>query len=220
MPKLIGRFMAPLAMTTTLACMAIAGCGRDDHAQPGPATSPGAAATSSVILADVAAPPAPAAPPATAPVALPPMIPWADKKDGVSLAYPGDWTSKEDKDYVLRLVATGSDRTITFDVPDLPFHIPGMIPLGMVASGYTDDLKEKHADRQIDSQADHPIAGAPKAKLVQTSWKQNGTKYNNIALLIVHGDHVYILAAEASDADWPASKAAFDKIAGAIQWVK
>jgi hypothetical protein len=43
------------------------------------------------------------------------------------------------------LVPTGvklEDTSISLDVPKLPPHIPGLIPIGSVRNGYLDDLKK------------------------------------------------------------------------------
>ncbi len=159
---------------------------------------------------------------AAAPAAGAATVTFDDKKDNVHFNYSDDWKPKEDKDYVLRLVpaAGSSDRAITFDVPELPFHIPGMIPLGMVANGYVDDMKKQHADLHVDENVDHPMPGAAKSKLVRSSWKREGKSYSNVAILMIHGDQVFILAAEAEAADLAATREAFDKIAASIQWTK
>jgi len=158
----------------------------------------------------------------TAPTTSPALTIFDDTKDGVRLQYTTDWLPKPDPDYVLQLVpADGSTgRRIVFDIPDLPFHIPGMIPLGLVENGYLNDLKEKHTDVQVESSADHAIGRGAKARLVIASWTQDGGPHLNVSLLMVRNDHVYILACGCDPAHLAATRTDFDKVVDSLQWAK
>src|SRR5579862_2889327 len=100
--------------------------------------------------------------PATAPAVA--MVDYADK--GCHFKYANIWKPIKDKDYELHLIpAQGpADRNITFDIPDLPPHFPGMITLNRMQSGYVDDLKKKHADLHVDSSNEQPVPNS-KARL-------------------------------------------------------
>jgi hypothetical protein len=145
-----------------------------------------------------------------------------DKKDGVRLQYTSDWIPRPDPDYVLQLVpADGSiGRRIILDVPDLPFHIPGMVQLGLVENGYLNDLKEKHKDLRVESSADYAIGRGAKARRVISTWTQNGSPHQNVALLIVRTDYVYILACGSDPAHLAATRADFDAVVESLQWTK
>ena len=69
-----------------------------------------------------------------------------DRPDlGVRLAWPGGWETRPSQDFVLMLVPVGAPTVgtrISLDVPKLPPHIPGLIPIGSVRSGYLDDLRK------------------------------------------------------------------------------
>jgi hypothetical protein len=116
---------------------------------------------------------------------------------GVRLSYPGGWVAVPSDDFVLRLVPAGAGNdaaapSVSLDVPKLPPHIPGLIPLGRVVRGYIDDLKEKHRGVTVADPADTTVAGA-KARLVRASWDEpDGASYLEVAVLTVHGDRVYI----------------------------
>src|SRR5687768_2920171 len=74
---------------------------------------------------------------------------------GVRLSYPPAWTAVPSDDFVLRLVPAGAaddaaSPSVSLDVPKLPPHIPGLIPLGSVVRGYVNDLKKNHPDVTVD----------------------------------------------------------------------
>lgn len=173
-----------------------------------PSTTPATAAASN---------PAPSSAPAQTTVL------YDDKKDGVQFQYTSEWVSKPDKDYVLQLVPAadpGGDRRILFDVPDLPPHFPGMIQLGLIENGYVGDLKETHKDAHTVSSADHPMQEGAKMRLVESSWTQDGKPYSNVALLMMHKDHVYILSCRSDPAHLAVTRADFDRAAASLHWTK
>ena len=145
-----------------------------------------------------------------------------DRGGGVKFQFPSDWHSVKDPDYVLMLLpgdGKQKDRHIAFDIPDLPPHLPGMIKLGLIQNGYVGDLKKQHKDLKIDSAADVKVPGAS-ARLLRTSWHQNGQAWIDVALLMIHKDRVYILNLDADDGHLPATRAAFDSIQSSLQWTK
>jgi hypothetical protein len=163
-------------------------------------------------------PPAnPPPPPATGPA----TVEYKNDKEGVRLRYPSDWSPKADKDYVLKLVQEKHDgeRIITFDVPDIPLHLPGMITLGRVEKGYVDDLKKDHPGLKVEEAMDQAIAGG-KGRLVRSTWVEKKVPKTDLGLLMMRGEHVYILAAQSPTADLDPVKAAFDVVAKSLQWTK
>ena len=159
-------------------------------------------------------------PPASLPA--PARSQFEDRGGGVRFQFPSDWHSVKDPDYVLMLLpaeAKQKDRRIAFDIPDLPPHLPGMIKLGLIQNGYVSDLKKEHKDVKIDSSADVKVPGAS-ARLLRTSWHQNGQPWIDVALLMIHKDRVFILNLDSDDPHLAATRAAFDSIQSSLQWTK
>ncbi len=178
-------------------------------------------------VAMAAAPPenspsSPTAVPASSPAAPIVMKSFEHKDTGLHAEYPSNWISKKDKDYELMLVpADGtSGKQITIDVPDLPPHFPGMIKLGLIESGFVRDLKSQHKGVHIDRAEDHSANGGAKARLVESSWNENGKTRKQVALLMMRGEHVYILAYECDAPDAAEVQRDWDKVAASLRWSK
>ena len=142
-------------------------------------------------------------------------------KTGIRLDYPAGWITKQDADYELFLNPADPllKSVITVDIPDLPFHVPGMIPMGLVINGYIDDLK-KQAGAPVETRQEAVTIAGAKGKLLNSSWSAKGAAFYDTAIVIVHSDHVYIFRAAG-----PASEAAgvlkiHDQIAKTISWTK
>src|SRR5438552_659890 len=64
---------------------------------------------------------------------------YANVKAGIRLDYPAAWAPRPSNDFELLLTpareAVG-ERSISLDIPDLPPHVPGMIPMALVKKGY------------------------------------------------------------------------------------
>ena len=151
--------------------------------------------------------------------ASPQFVDYQDK--GSRFHYPTTWKPKEDKDYELHLVPSTAPANcnITFDIPDLPPHFPGMIRLGLIEHGWVDDQKKSLPSLHVDNSADYPIGGA-KARLVQCSWKQDNAGYAGAGLLIMHSDRVYILAYDADAKSLAQTRDDFHKIGASLRWDK
>jgi len=161
--------------------------------------------------------------PAGEPPATKPTV-FARPKLGIQLAYPPGWEARPNKDYELFLKPAGAkdggDTLMSLDVPELPFHVPGMIPIGSVRSGYLDDLK-KQVGPVTTEDLPAPNVGATAARLVRSRWKTpSGQDVEETALLMVHGDHVYLLRARAARGQAEGTRAAFDDIVRSVRWVK
>ena len=136
------------------------------------------------------------------------------------MQYPSNWKPKPSNDDVVLLVSSASDgRTISLDEPSLPAHLPGLIPIGLVQNGYLDDLKKKHPGLRIEEQVEDDPRGN-KGRLVHASWASDGKTMDEVTLLTVHGDHVYLLSLDTDRAQYAADRAVFDKIAKSLQWTK
>ena len=204
---MIRLLVAAVVAVAGLAC----GCG-PDRSKPAGTTPTTAPSTQ---------PSPPASRPVTAPAAQQADIVF-QHKSGIRLQYPGDWKAQPSSDYVLVLAPAAeasAKQRIRLDVPDLPPHFPGMIKLGLVQNGYIDDLRKGHPDLKIEESTDRDVSGAS-ARLVRSSFGQNGQRYEDVALMMIHADRVYILSM-ISDADRAsATRQVFDRIAASVRWTK
>jgi hypothetical protein len=148
---------------------------------------------------------------------------FADPSHGFSLRYPSGWSKRQDSDKENVLVAdsTANDPNgveLTVAVPDLGAHIPGFIPLGAVQSGYINDLKKRLKDVSVQESGAPKISGASGTRrFVVTGTSAKGERKLDVALL-VKGDHLYILTAEAPVKDFAKAKAALDQALATWQW--
>jgi len=139
----------------------------------------------------------------------------------IQLAYPATWHPMKD-DTVITLVPAAESsigqRTLVVDKPDLPFHIPGLIPLNLVESGFVDDLKKRY--KQVDSvtSAAVTIDGANGRELHATGMRASGPAVIDAAIC-VKGDAVYIIDGECDAAYKSELDAAFEMVIGSIQWM-
>ena len=157
---------------------------------------------------------------APAPTSAPSSVTW--EKKGVKLSYPTSWHPKQSPDFELMLLPAGSttgERTITFDIPDLPPHLPFMIQMAQVQKEYLADLKKAHPDLHLDEASDANIP-ASTARLVRSTWHHDKQAFHDVALLIVHSSGVYILDAQGDDAHQTDTREAFDSIRASLKWVK
>jgi len=109
-------------------------------------------------------------------------------------------------------------RGISVDIPDLPPHIPGLIPLGLVVNGYVDDLREQYAEVTVEARAPTKLAGA-NARRVKSRWRAGSRAYAEDAVLAVHGDRVYILRLTADAAEYPSQRPTFEDVLQSLQWL-
>ena len=163
--------------------------------------------------------PAPAkpAPPASQPATQPSTTSFTDPNSILQVSYPSDWKVKKDPDYVLWIES--GDRVFTIDVPDLPPHIPGMIPLNLVVSGFIDDVKKQHPDVRTVENAPAVVKNA-KGRQIRMTWSKDKTMYSESALLVIHADHVFILRLLTPADDYAASKPVSDAIVASTHWLK
>lgn len=202
------RAKCALVVLGVLLAIGLTSCRRFGRGSgPSPATEPTTPGLSKVS-------PAPA--PATQPVDQN----YENPSAGIKLQYPSTWKTKPSNDDVVLLAPSGSDsRTISLDEPSLPAHLPGLIPIGLVQNGYLDDLKKKHPGLKIEEQVEDDPRGN-KGRLVHASWIADGKTMDEVTLLTVHADHVYLLSLDTDRTQYPDDRAVFDKIAKSMQWTK
>jgi hypothetical protein len=117
------------------------------------------------------------------------------------------------------LIGASLSQSISLDVPQLPWHLPGMIPMRLVRNGYLDDLRKRVGPLTIVEDAPREIPGAT-AHLVHTTWSKGGHGFAEVTLLFVHADRVYIIRADSTAEDYQATRAAFDAVVQSVRWIK
>jgi hypothetical protein len=134
---------------------------------------------------------------------------------GVRVGWPGGWEREGSADYVVMLRGPGG-AGISLDVPELPAHVPGWIPLGMVVNGYLDDLKKqvgKVEERELPKPGG---ALGDKVRMVRSVW--DGMQ--ETAVVVVHGDRVYILRGRSDLAHERVTREAMQEMIGSWRWVE
>ena len=135
---------------------------------------------------------------------------------GITLEYPSDWKPVPGTKSQLKVIAPGGGE-LSLDVPVLPFHIPGMIPVDSVTSGYIDDVKKRMPDAAVTHLPDPTLPDA-RQRRVKLVGHQYGMISIDEAVLIVHDDHVYILAIDADDRGYSQMHAKLDAVLNSLRW--
>jgi hypothetical protein len=147
-------------------------------------------------------------------------------KFGFSVQPPLDWTAAKCAApdvvaFVPEADSAAKDTSVVpclkITVPDLPFHIPGMIPCGSVANGYVSDMTKQYPDWHVDERVAVSVPNASARRIV-SSFHQNSAAWRDVVLCIVHKDRVFLLAADCPADDYAATRAAFDAMAGSLKW--
>ncbi len=165
----------------------------------------------------------PAAPVANPAPARPASHVWEAR--GVRVTVPTGWQEKKNPDYELYLLpvtappSSDEDARVTFDVPDLPPHLPWMIQMSRIEHDYEADLKKTHPDLKVDEAGDAKIPDAT-ARLVKSSWRKDGIRHQDVALLMIHASGVYILGARSTENRASEVNAAFESVRESMQWTK
>jgi hypothetical protein len=138
---------------------------------------------------------------------------------GIRVSYPAAWQpgSGPDAGFVLWLRREGNPSTVSLEVPKLPPHVPGLIPLGSVVNGYVNDLKKQHADLKVESPVETKVAGA-NARRVRSTWAQDGAPVVEDAVLTVHADRVYIFRANAREDEAAVARDALETMLHSAAW--
>jgi hypothetical protein len=161
-------------------------------------------------------------PPPVTPVPVPQanQQTFQNRAGGIIFLYPAGWKSSTPQATQFKFTAPDAKPgpvELTLDVPTLPWHPPGWIPIDQVRSGYIDDAKKKMPDAQTANLPDPSIPDA-KAHRVKLTGTVNGKPAVNEAVLIVHNDKVYILSIELEPTAYPTAQKALDLAVGSLQW--
>ena len=136
-------------------------------------------------------------------------------------SYPKTWHPVKD-DTILSLVPAREnslqDNHLVIDNPDLPLHIPFIIPMGPVVSGFEDDVKKRYKDVAESPVVDR-IVGGVAGKEVNARARSDKGDVVVKAVLLVKGDHVYVIDAETLAANATDAAAAFETVVESLQWI-
>lgn len=160
--------------------------------------------------------------PAEAAASQPASSQWRQTAKGVELQIPAGWQPRKNPDFELMLVPrtqSADPAQITFDIPDLPPHLPWMIQMTRIEHDYLADLKKKHPDLKRQEAGNATVSSAT-ARLIHSIWHEDGKAYDDIVLLMIHANGVYILDAQTDNAHLPAARRAFDQIRASLKWSK
>ena len=158
----------------------------------------------------------------TAPATAPSVVAFENKEAGVRLMYPADWAPEKGSTSMVDVAAPGEKAyaSLSIDIPKLPWHPPGMLPISSIEHGYVSDLKKNQIhDAQVDESVKVTVPDSY-ARRVKCSGHENGKAMIDVAVLIVHANRVYILSCDGDDAGYPMARAALDASVASIQWIK
>jgi hypothetical protein len=159
-------------------------------------------------------------PPASQPAPSQPVLQQFESKSaGIGFSFPAGWKQNRLSDTQVRLEAPGPAKiSITLDVPKLPWHPFGIIPIGSVRDGYVEDQQKRLTDAKVTNLPDPTVPDASQRR-VKISGHENGAAMVDDAALIVHADRVYILSLDCADPDYTAAKSALDTAVQTLHWV-
>jgi hypothetical protein len=166
----------------------------------------------------------PAVTPKTLMVVPTPMQTFKSNPPAISFCYPADWVPRHTRTAVFSVAAPVQQAcgcpSLTLDIPKLPWHLPGMITLGMISHGYVDDLKKNLLpDAAIKDQTPLNIPSAT-AQRITCAGTQAGKPAFDIAVLMIHGDQVFILSADCDQAGYDTACKTLASAVASIQWAK
>jgi hypothetical protein len=145
-----------------------------------------------------------------------------DARHGFSVKYPRGWARRkgDSAEDVLTIDKDPDKHTepeVTIDVPKLPPHIPGMIPLSAVESGYVDDVKKRMKNVSVVESKPVKVDGAPARRFVLCGEDKDG-KRKLVVLAILKGDHLYMVGGEGPADEFETVEAAFEQVSKSWKW--
>ncbi len=151
----------------------------------------------------------------------PSLVLFESREMGMRFSYPKAWHPVKD-DTILSLVPAGEDTLrvnhLVIDNPDVPFHIPFVIPMGPVVSGFEDDVKKRYKEVTEEPVRDRIVAGVA-GKEVNARARSDSGEVVVRAVLLVRGDHVFVIDVESEAAKAADAMAAFETVVESLQWI-
>lgn len=141
---------------------------------------------------------------------------------GLTMRYPTEWVRRTSKEYALWITSENSaspGMTISLEVPELPPHLPGWIPIGLVQKGYLDDMRESHPEVKVATLSTESVDGAT-ARFLRSDWGAGNETQTEFAWLLVHADHVLILRGISSAGQAENVRRQLEEMVRTIRWSK
>jgi hypothetical protein len=139
----------------------------------------------------------------------------------VQFDYPADWIPDKAQTACFAIKAAApAYSSLSLDIPKLPWHLPGMITCNMVVNGYVSDLKKNQIhDAVVKEKVPVKVCGCD-GQCVTCRGHENGQASNDIAVILVHADHVYVISADSDDAGYDTAKKTLDAAVASWKWTK
>jgi hypothetical protein len=140
----------------------------------------------------------------------------------IAFDYPPDWIPDKADTACFAICAPAAEgySSLSLDIPKLPWHLPGMITAGMVAGGYAQDVKRNQIhDAVVKENRPLNLPGTD-ARRVTSVGTENGKPSIDVAVVMVHADHVYILSADSDQTGSELARKTLDDAVASITWVK
>ncbi len=137
---------------------------------------------------------------------------------GFTTEVPSDWKEFTDPQSALALKGP-SEMELDLAVPHLPPHVPGIIPLPAVQSGYVDDLKKRMTNVKLVESTAPSVAGAY-ARRFAIEGAENGAAKKLLVYAIVKGDHLYIVTGEGPAEQFDKLVPVVNRVADSWKWNK
>jgi hypothetical protein len=140
----------------------------------------------------------------------------------IQFDYPADWIpdKAETACFAVTAPVTGVYSSLSLDIPKLPWHLPGMITVNMVAGGYLQDLKKNQIhDAVVKENCEVKVPGAQARRLVSVG-TEHGKPSIDVAVVMVHADQVYILSADSDQNGCDLARKALDDAVASLKWAK
>jgi hypothetical protein len=149
-------------------------------------------------------------------------VPYRNAKYGFLMKYPKGWSPRkgDNPEDVLTVDQDADKHTepeITVSVPKLPPHIPGMIPMGSVESGYVDDVKKRMKNvKEVDTKT-VKVDGVSARRFVITGQDKSG-KRKLVVLAMMKGDHLFVLTGEGPENEFATVETGFEQVVRSWKW--
>ena len=131
---------------------------------------------------------------------------------------PSDWKEFKDPESVLALKGP-SNVELDLAIPHLPPHVPGIIPLPAVQSGYVDDVKKRMTNVKLVESTSPSVAGAY-ARRFTIEGTDKGTPKKLLVYAIVKGDHLYVVTGEGPADQFDKLVPVVNRVADSWKWTK
>jgi hypothetical protein len=142
----------------------------------------------------------------------------------VQFNYPADWVTDKAQTAIFAIAkpksSTPAYSSLSLDIPKLPWHLPGMITVNMVANGYINDLKKHQIhDAVVKEECPLTVCGAS-GRRITCAGHENGNPSIDVAVVLIHADQVYILSADSDQAGYDSARKTLDDAVASLKWTK